>query len=479
MKLPQQGMKREDIVNALEGYRKNDLPWKTGRTFGYVYDPGHVAMEIGKEVYASFLTENALDPTAFPSLARIENEVVGMARRQARGDDAVVGTFTSGGTESIILAVKAAREWAKANRPNIKQPELVLPATAHAAFHKAAYYLGVKTVVTRVDPHTFRADVDAMRDAINENTVMLVGSTPGYAHGVVDPVPEIAALAHKHGILCHVDACVGGWLLPYFRRLGGDFPEYDFTVDGVTSMSMDLHKYAFTPKGASVVLYRNADLRLHQIYACNEWTGYSVVNAAVQSSKSGGPMAAAWATMCAIGDDGYLEIARQMKSCSEGIVAGIGKIPGLRVLGRPDFSMVAFTSADTNVFHVIDEMHQRGWYVQPQFRRQGSPENIHLSIGPTNLKWVDAFLKDLTDAVRAARELPVSDLATQMEQVFRELEPSQVSDETIAQMMGMAGATSDGDLPGRMAEVNQILNVMPPSVVERALRAFVNGMFKG
>ncbi len=479
MELPKQGKSRAAITATLEEYRSGDLKWKTGRAFGYVYDPGHQAMDIGKEVYASFLTENALDPTAFPSLQRLENEVVGMARRQVNGDEDVVGTFTSGGTESIILALKTAREWAKQHKPDVKAPEMVVCATAHAAFHKAAYYLGIKTVMTPFEKDTYRVDVNAMRAAMTPNTILIVGSAPSYAHGVVDPIPEIAALAQQAGILCHVDGCVGAWLLPYFRRLGGTFPEFDFKVPGVTSMSMDLHKYAFAPKGASVVLYKNAALRRHQIYACSSWVGYSVVNAAVQSSKSGGPMAAAWAVLNALGDEGYLDIARAMKEATRGLAEGIGRIPGLRVLGRPDFSMVAFASDTANVFHIIDEMTTRSWYVQPQFNRSGSPANIHLSVGPTNAPWVEAFLKDLRESVEVAKTLPVSELATGMEAMFKTMDPADVSDETITQMMGMAGAGEGGALPQRRAEVNQILSAMPPALVERALCEFVNKMFRG
>jgi glutamate/tyrosine decarboxylase-like PLP-dependent enzyme len=479
MKLPEQGLSRPEIARVLESYRAQDLQWKTGRTFGFVYDSGHEATAIGKEAYASFLTENALDPTSFPSLLRLENEVVGMARQQASGDAAVVGTFTSGGTESIMLAVKTARDWARKHRPHICDPTVVLPATAHAAFHKAAYYLGVRVVVTPVDPVSFRALPEHMRAATDENTILLVASAPSYAHGVVDPVQEIAGLAQARGILCHVDACVGGWLLPYFRRLGSVFPRFDFSVPGVTSLSMDLHKYAFTPKNASVVLYRDAALRLHQVYVCAEWAGYSVINMGVQSSRTGGPMAAAWAVMCALGDEGYLRIAQKMRDTTAALVKGIEQVQGLRVLGRPDMSLIAFASDSVNIFHIADEMRIRGWYVQPQFRRHGGAENIHLTVGPTQAPWVEAFLEDLKDAVAAASKLPVSELAVQMEEVFRQLDGEEVSDETLVQMMTMAGTTPEGGVPARMAEANQILNVMSPRLVERALGMLFNGAFRG
>jgi glutamate/tyrosine decarboxylase-like PLP-dependent enzyme len=493
MQLPSTGRSRQDILDTLEGYRAHDLRWKTGRTFGYVYDPGHPAEQLGKEVYASFLTENGLDPTAFPSLLRLENEVVGMVRRHLGGDEAVVGAFTSGGTESIICAVKAARDRfrvrqrqglgagasaaARAGEGSDALPELVLPVTAHAAFHKAAHYLGLKVVLVPVLP-SFRADPVAMAAALNERTALVVVSAPSYAHGVVDPVAEVAAAAQARGIPCHVDACVGGWMLPYFRRVGGEVPAFDFSVPGVTSISVDLHKYAFCPKGASVVLYRDASYRRHQLYACAEWSGYSVVNMTVQSSKSGGPVAGAWTVLNSIGDDGYLEIARRMREATVRLVAGIGKIAGLQVLGSPLMSVLAFSSSTVNVFHLADEMNERGWYVQAQLGRAGSPASVHLCVGPTNLPWVDAFLADLASSVETARTLPSSALAADLRHTFAAVDPDSVSDEMLVQMMSMAGGSTDG-LPSRRAEINQILDAMPPRLVERVLIQYMNGTFRG
>ncbi|MBW1887159.1 MAG: aspartate aminotransferase family protein, partial [Deltaproteobacteria bacterium] len=265
MKIPQKGIPREEIFQKLEELRSNDLDWRSGRAFGYVFDAGAEAMEVGKQAYSMFLTENALDFTVFPSLLQLENELVSMASIHVGGDEDVVGNFTSGGTESIILAVKTARDYFRAKRPDISEPEMILPTTAHAAFHKAAHYLDLKVVQVMVDPKTFKAEVELVRQAITPNTILLVGSAPSYAHGVVDPIRELGQLALEHDLLLHTDACMGGFLLPYFRRLGSSVPDFDFSVPGVTSLSMDLHKYAYTPKGASLVLYRNKDLRRFQI----------------------------------------------------------------------------------------------------------------------------------------------------------------------------------------------------------------------
>lgn len=448
MILPARGESREAIFAALDELRRGDLAWREGRAFGFVYDAGPEVEAVAKQAYAAFLGENGLDPTSFPSLLRLENEVLAMARAQLGAPEGAAGAFTSGGTESILCAVKAARELARERRPELTAPEMVLPITAHAAFHKAAQYFGVRPVVTAVDPVTMAADPEAVRGAIGERTILVVASAPSYAHGVVDPVREIAAAAAAREVPCHVDACVGGWLLPCFRQLGQVVPDYDFSVPGVTSMSMDLHKYAFTPKGASVVMYRSEALRRHQIFASAGWTGYSVVNMTVQSSKSGGPIAAAWAVLRFLGADGYLALARRMRDATREIAAGATRL-GMRVVGRPDMSLLALTGGD--VFHIADELKERGWYVQPQLARGPAPAALHLTIGPTHAPQVAAFLADLEASIAAARALPPSS--------------------------SLAPDLSHG-LPRRLAAVHAALNAMPPAEVEALLVGFWGQLFR-
>jgi len=477
MPIPPRGVPRDELLRQLGSFRAGDVNWRSGRTWAYVYDPGRDAEEVIKQAYTMFLSENALDPTAFPSTLRLENEVVAMAVAHLNGDDQVVGNFTSGGTESIILAVKAARDHARATRPHIRTPEMVLPATGHAAFQKAAHLLDVTPVIVPVDAHTFKADVDAMRRAITPNTILLVGSAVSYAHGVVDPIHELGQLALHHDLLLHVDACIGGFLLPYFRRLGAPVPDFDLTVPGVTSISMDLHKYGFAAKGASTILYRTADLRRHQIYACSQWTGYTVVNATMQSTKSGGPLAAAWAALRFIGDAGYLELARTALDATRRIVDGIAKIEGLRVLGRPEMNLVAFTSDTVSVFHVIDEMKQRGWYVQPQLAFQNSKENIHLSVNPASAHWVDEFLADLRACVEQAKALPSGALAQAIRQQFAGIDPATFTAAHFQEMLGMVGIGGVA-LPERMAGINEILNALPAPLRDRLLIEYVNQLFR-
>jgi sphinganine-1-phosphate aldolase len=477
VRIPPQGMKKEEIFERLEAYRSGDMNWRDGRTWAYIYDPGPEAEEVIKQAYMMYLSENALDPTVFPSVLRFENELVAMAVSHLNGDDQVVGNFTSGGTESIMLAVKTARDYSRARRPEITEPEIVLPVTGHAAFQKACHYLCLKPVLVPVYPETFRADPEEVRRAITPNTVLLVGSAVSYAHGVVDPIRELGQIALEHDLLLHVDACMGGFLLPYFRRLGAPVPDFDFSAPGVTSISMDLHKYAFAAKGASVVLYRNKDLRRHQIYTCAQWTGYTVVNPTIQSSKSAGPLAAAWAVLHFLGDEGYLEIARQVMDATRKIADAIEQTDDLRLLGRPEMNLVAFTSDTVSVFHIIDEMKERAWYVQPQLGFRGSKENIHLSVNPASVKWVDALIADLRVCVEKAKTMKSGELAAAVQNAFASIDPDTLTPESFSQMLGMAGIQGSA-LPERMAEINEILNALPPPIRERLVTEFMNELLQ-
>ena len=294
---------------------------------------------MGLEALAMFAASNGLDPTAFPSLLRMENDLVGWAGRLLDAPEGFVGSATSGGTESLLLTVLAARE----SRPDVAAPTMVLPTTAHAAFHKAAHYFGVRPVLVDVDPVTYRADPEAMAAAIDDTTVLVVASAPSYAHGVVDPVPQIAAAAAARGVRCHVDACVGGWVLPYLD----DAPPWTFAVDGVTSISVDLHKYAYTPKGVSLLLHRDSALRRPQYFASANWPGYTMLNSTVQSTKSGGPLAAAWAVVHHIGDDGYRRLVAQAREATLALADAVAAIPALSVVVAPDATLLTLATDGT------------------------------------------------------------------------------------------------------------------------------------
>jgi glutamate/tyrosine decarboxylase-like PLP-dependent enzyme len=471
MKLPRRGVSGRRILAALDAFKAKDIDWRSGRVFGYIYDPGPRIRRIAERAYRSFLTENGLDFTSFPSLLRLENELVGFGVRHLRGGPGCTGNFTSGGTESILLAVKAARDGFRGQHRGRAAPEIILPHTAHAAFHKAADYLGLRVVPVAVD-RGFRADPRRIRRALSPRTALIVCSAPSYAHGVIDPVAPIAAIARRAGVRCHVDACVGGFLLPFYRRLGLPVPDFDFAVPGVTSISMDLHKYGYTPKGASLVLHRDAALRRPQIFTCARWSGYAVVNAAVQSSKSGGPLAAAWATLQAIGEAGYLEIARRSHAATERLTEGIRRTPGLALTAEPDFCMVSFRTTRASPFTLAALMNRRGWYVQPQLGFAGSPPNIHLSITFANTAWVERFLADLAACERAAAAGPPLAAGREFRKAWKRrggpLAPHAAVMELCLQAVAAHGE----------AAIHDILNAMEPEAREAFITDYANAAFR-
>ena len=389
-----------DVLRRLHERQRGDVPVTGGRTLAYVYDSGlEEADRVGREAVAAYAGSNGLDPTAFPSLLAMENELVGLAARLLDAPPGAVGTVTSGGTESVLLAVQGARD----ARPDIERPRMVVPDTVHAAFHKAAHYFGVEAVRVPVG-EDFRAQPEQMAAAIDDRTVLVVASAPSYAHGVVDPVTPIAAAAAEHGVRCHVDACIGGWVLPWAARLGRPVAPWTFAVDGVTSISVDLHKYAYAPKGTSLLLHRTAELRRPQYFASAAWPGYTMLNSTIQSTKSGGPLAGAWAVVNTIGEDGYLELTRKVLDGVDALVAGIEAIPGLRVVVPPDSTLVAFaTDEPTHVFTITDAMAAVGWYVQPQLSYGGHGPTIHLSLSPATVDHLDEFLTALREGRRRRR----------------------------------------------------------------------------
>ncbi|WP_432088124.1 pyridoxal phosphate-dependent decarboxylase family protein [Streptomyces sp. bgisy095] len=472
-----------EVLAELRGLREADAPTRGGRTFAYVYDAGIEGLdELAAAAYTSFATVNGLDPTVFPSVARLENDVVG-AVAALLGAPGARGTFTSGGTESILLAVKTARDHTRAER-GVTAPQLVLPSTAHAAFHKAAHYLGLETVVVPVDPDTFRADARAIDAAVTDRTALVVASAPSYAHGVVDPVAEIAAAAAGRGVLCHVDACIGGWLLPHLRRAGRKVEPFDLSVPGVTSLSVDLHKYGYADKGASVVLYRDAGLRRHQYFAHAGWPGYPVVNPTVQGTKSGGLLAQAWAVLRYVGEDGYTALAGRVAEASDRLLAGLRAIPGVRVLGDPAAGLVSFTVLDdaggpdlSLLLHLADEMRGLGWYLQPQLSFDGLPPNLHLTLTPATAGRVDALVEDLGTALGAARALPPLTADPALVGFAARLDPAALGPDEIAAVLAFAGLDGDGGLPARTAPVLVLLDAMPGPLKERLLAEFVGSLF--
>jgi sphinganine-1-phosphate aldolase len=397
--LPSQGTPSEIVLERMKKLRERDANWRAGKTWSLVYHAGDEVTELLKEAYTMFFSENGLNPMAFPSLRTFEAEVLAMTAGLLGGDADTAGNMTSGGTESILMAVKTAREWARAKKPAITAPEMILPATAHPAFEKAAHYFGVRPLHVPVCSD-FRADVEAARAAITPNSILVVGSAPSYPQGVVDPITDLARIAQENGLLFHVDACVGGFMLPFVRRLGYPVPDFDFRVPGVTSISVDLHKYAYAAKGASVILYRNKALRRHQFFVCTDWSGGIYASPTMTGTRPGGSIAAAWAIMNHLGEEGYLAIADTVMQAVTKLREGIEAVDGVHVLGDPAMSVLAIGSNRLNVYEVGDELTMRGWHMD----RQQHPPSLHLTVTHAHAQVIDQFLVDLEQAVvRAGR----------------------------------------------------------------------------
>ncbi len=476
MKFPEKGKGRHEIMETLKRYRAGDADWRSGRIFAYTFHAGQDAEEIAKEAYMEFIHENALDPTSFPSLVRLEREVMRMIAGLLRGDKQVVGNFTSGGTESIMLAVKSARDRARVEKPHIKEPEIVFSRTAHCAFHKAAHYLGLKTVITDFIPETFLTDVDSMRDAITENTILLVGSAPSYAQGVVDPIREIAELALEKDLMFHVDACMGGIMLSVMRDMPDfDIPDFDFSVPGVTSISADMHKFGYALKNASTVLYRNKDIRKHQIFAETSATSYALVNPTLLSSKSGGPMAGAWAMLKYFGREGYEKLFGEVMEGTKKLIDGINATGDLHVLGNPQMCIFSFASDTINVFQLADVMAKRGWYLQPQFSTDKSPLNLHITMNYSSVSEVDEFLAELPEGIKEVKEskepLDINKIRQQVQMMMESF-----GDDAIEHLTAMAGISND-ELPQEMALISCILDSLPNEVSKELLVEYINDLF--
>ena len=397
MDFPKRGMAKDAVLSTLKGRQGGDADWRHGRTFSLVYYAGPEALDVLYEASRAYFSENALNPMAFPGLRQCETDVVALTAAMLHHPDAA-GTMTTGGTESILMAVKTARQWAREHRPEVTRPEMLVPITVHPAFEKAAAYFDVKAVHVPVGAD-FRADLDAARALVNDNTILVVGSAPQYPHGVVDPIAELAEMARARGILCHVDACLGGFLLPWLEKLGHPVPPFDFRVPGVTSMSADVHKYGYAAKGASVVLYRDRALRKHQFVAYADWPGGLYGSPSMCGTRAGGPIAAAWAIMHHLGEEGYLRVTEASMTAARRLIEGINAIPGLYVFGEPVGSVFGFGATDIDVFALSEAMDAKGWHLD----RLQRPSGLHMMITPAHAPLVEQILADLREATAAIR----------------------------------------------------------------------------
>ncbi len=399
------GLSKEEIRQKWQEYTADDMSWKDGKFFGYVYYPGDEYYSIIKEAYANFSATNALNPSTFPSLKRMENEIVSIAAHLLNGDENTCGSLTSGGTESIFMSVKTAKDWAKKNKKSTA-PELLISASAHPAFCKAADYMDIKYQLIQLDAK-FKTDLNDLKNKVSANTIMIVGSAPQYPQGIIDPIKEMAEIASQAGCLMHVDACVGGFLLPFLKMNGVDLPEFDFSVHGVTSMSADVHKYGYAAKGASVVLYKNPDLRKSQYYVKTDWSGGIYGSPSFLGTRGGGPIAAAWTTLNVIGMDGYTKMAKEVYDEVQKIKKVIiEEITDVYILGNPKTTLFAIASDSIDVFELADELAILGWTIN----RQQNPMSLHIILNAIHIGKADVFLNDLKTAIAITKKFSINKL---------------------------------------------------------------------
>ncbi len=400
MQIPAKGRAPEDVLVELSAKRTGDTDWRGGKVFSLVYHAGEDHEQLLLDAHGLYASANLLNPMAFKSLKQMESEVVEMAGRLFHCAGAV-GAVTSGGTESILVAVAAYRDRARREKPWIRRPQMVVPTTIHPAFDKAAHYFGVELVKVPVG-EDLRADVRGMAKAIGWRTIGIVASAPQYPHGVVDPIPELGELALRKGIPMHVDACVGGFILPWIERLGRPLPKWDFRVPGVTSMSADLHKYGYAAKGASLLLWRSLDQMKHQFFVATDFPGGIYASPTLLGTRPGGPIAAAWAALQTLGVDGYVELARTALDAADRLRAGIARIPGLVLLGKGDATIVSFAATKIDIYAIADRLEARGWTADRQHR----PASLHLTVTANHAQSVDNYLRDLAAAVDEVRSDP-------------------------------------------------------------------------
>jgi glutamate/tyrosine decarboxylase-like PLP-dependent enzyme len=408
---PEKGLSREEILDQIDYMAtKEDATWEDGSVSGTMYCGDHSHYDFLNKVSARYSHVNSIQRDICLSMSRFESEIIAMTLDMMHGaavkdhhpDESPCGAVGSGGTESILNAMLVYRDKAKAER-GITQPELIMPDTAHAAFVKAGHLFNIKIVLAPVDPESTLVDIDFVKANINDNTVTLVGSAGNYPYGTIDPISELSEIALEHNIGLHVDGCLGGFILPWGEALGYDIPIFDFRLPGVTSMSADSHKYGYGLKGTSVVLYRDKSFRQHQYFAWPQWKGGAYASSGLPGSRSGGIIAATWASMISLGKEGYLKYAKDIFETAFKMQDAVKSHPELKLMGKPTWCF-SFTGEGVNIFHVNDFMVKHGW----RFNGQQNPGAIHMCVTrPQTLEGVaDRFVADLAEAVEYAKNPP-------------------------------------------------------------------------
>jgi sphinganine-1-phosphate aldolase len=401
--IPDSGRDRAEILTNMESMRAHEEgAWKDGFVSGAVYHGDQEHIDFLNRIYAINSQSNPLHADVWPSATKFEAEIVAMTAHMLNGQGGdVCGTLSSGGTESILLAMKTYRDWARETK-GITRPEMIVPVTAHAAFDKASQYFGIKTIHIPMDSD-FRADLEAARRAVSGNTVVIVGSAPSFPHGAIDPIEELSELARQHKIGFHTDACLGGFVLPWAERLGYPVPKFDFRLPGVTSISVDTHKYGYAAKGTSVILYRGQELRHYQYYTATDWPGGLYFSPTFAGSRPGALSAACWAALTSIGVQGYMDATQKILGTADIIKQGIREIPELRVLGDPLF-VVAFASDSLDIYKILDHMTHKKWSLNGLHKPPCA--HICVTLRHTQPGVAERFVEDLLESVEYVKAHP-------------------------------------------------------------------------
>ena len=373
--LPNQSMSNEQVLQLLRSYEKlGHVDWQAGRVSGAVYleltSPQNSHLRLMSEIFQETAYSNPLHADVFPGIRKMESEIVAMCLKLFQSGPNGVGSVTSGGTESLLLACKAYRDYARYER-GIRRPVILVPHTAHAGFDKAAQLLNIRIVHVPLKRKTMHVDVQQMRRLINRNVCLLVASAPAYPHGVFDPVQEIAALGQQFNIPVHVDSCLGGFLLPFAADAGFQVPAMDFRVRGVTSISADTHKYGYAPKGTSVLMFSEPKYRHYQYFVVSEWPGGIYATGTVAGSRAGSSIATCWAAMLSVGREGYVRATREILTAARELRIRLKEVPGIFIYGQPRLSVIAVGSDKFNIIHLSDRLGERGWSLNPLQRPPG------------------------------------------------------------------------------------------------------------
>ncbi|EDO17692.1 hypothetical protein Kpol_1004p70 [Vanderwaltozyma polyspora DSM 70294] len=432
--LPLNGIPEYEILKELDDLNEilPSSPWREGKVSGAVYHGGEDLIRLQAKAYEKYCVANQLHPDVFPAVRKMESEVISMVLNMFHAPkDTGCGTTTSGGTESLLLACLSAKMYAYHNH-GITEPEMIIPVTAHAGFDKASYYFGIKAHHVQLDPVTYKVDLKQVERLINGNTVLLVGSAPNFPHGIIDDIEGLGKLAQGYRIPLHVDCCLGSFVAAFMEKAGfDDAPLFDFRIPGVTSISCDTHKYGFAPKGSSIIMYRNNELRMNQYYISSDWVGGLYGSPTLAGSRPGALVVGCWATMINIGENGYIKSCKEIVSAARKLRKYIeNELPELQIIGNPQCSVTAFKSDVIDVYELSDKLAKEGWHLSTLQK----PAALHLAVTKLSINSVDELctvLKRNIEEMKESNSTPASDGTSALYGIAGSIKTTGVADKLV------------------------------------------------